>query len=46
LGDDYASCHTGTKKAVDDFSINNNLPIEFLYKPDNSYPIYKFVKPM
>ena len=46
LGDDYASCHPETKKAVDEFSIKNNLTIDFLYKPNNTYPIYKFVKPM
>jgi len=45
LGDDYNSCHPGTTKAVDEFAVNNNLQLEFLYKPDNNYPIYKFVKP-
>jgi len=44
LGDDYQSCHPGTTKAVDEFALNNNLKLEFLYKPNNSYPIYKFVK--
>jgi len=47
LGDDYGSCHPGTKKAVDEFTINNNLNIEFLSKPNatqEGYPIYKFVK--
>ena len=47
LGDDYNSCHPGTKKAVDEFARNNNLTIEFLSKPDatqKGYPIYKFVK--
>ena len=47
LGDDYNSCHPGTKQAVDEFSKNNNLVVEFLSKPDATqfgYPIYKFVK--
>ncbi len=47
LGDDYNSCHPGTKKAVDEFTIKNNLKIEFLSKPDSlqpGYPIYKFIK--
>ena len=47
LGDDYGSCHPGTKKAVDEFAINNNLCIEFLTKSNATqlgYPIYKFVK--
>lgn len=44
LGDDYASCHPGTTKAVDEFKNINNLNIEFLYKPNNKYPIYKFIK--
>ena len=34
LGDDYDSCHPGTKRAVDEFCLNNNLTIEFLSKPD------------
>jgi hypothetical protein len=46
LGDDYASCCPGTTKAVDEFALKNNLKLEFLYKPNNTYPIYKFVKPM
>jgi hypothetical protein len=46
LGDDYASCCPGTTKAVDEFALKNNLNLEFLYKPGNSYPIYKFVRPM
>lgn len=47
LGDDYNSCHPGTKQAVDEFTINNNLNIEFLSKANSTspgYPIYKFVK--
>jgi hypothetical protein len=44
LGDDYASCHPGTTKAVNEFAKINGLKIEFLYKPNNKYPIYKFVK--
>lgn len=47
LGDDYASCHPGTRRAVDEFCLNNNLTVEFLSKPDatqKGYPIYKFVK--
>jgi hypothetical protein len=46
LGDDYNSCHPGTTKAVDEFALKSNLKIEFLYNPNNNYPIYKFVKPM
>jgi hypothetical protein len=44
LGDDYDSGHLGTKKAVDEFSVKYNLKIEFLTKPNATYPIYKFVK--
>lgn len=44
LGDDYASCHPGTTRAVDEFAKASHLPLEFLYKPGNDYPIYKFVK--
>ena len=44
LGDDYESCHPGCKRAVDEFAAKNNLKLEFLYKPNNTYPIYKFVK--
>lgn len=47
LGDDYDSCHPGTTKAVDEFTKNNNLNIEFLSKPNatkSGYPIYKFIK--
>ena len=47
LGDDYASCHPGTTKAVDEFAHKNNLKLEFLTKHNSSsrgYPIYKFVK--
>jgi hypothetical protein len=44
LGDDYKSCCPGTTKAVDEFAQINNFKIEFLYKPNNDYPIYKFVK--
>ena len=44
LGDDYRSCFPGTTKAVDEFARNNNLTLEFLYKDNTNYPIYKFVK--
>ncbi len=44
LGDDYASCHPGTRKAVDDFVRSNNYKLEFLRKPNNKYPIYKIIK--
>ena len=44
LGDDYASCHPGTKKAADEFAKNKNIKIRFLYKQDNTYPIYYFIK--
>jgi hypothetical protein len=47
LGDDYNSCHPGTTKAVDEFSIKKNIKLEFLYKSNRKkkdYPIYKFVK--
>lgn len=47
MGDDYSSCHPGTKKAVDEFTAVNNLKIEFLCKSNATvpgYPIYKFVK--
>ena len=44
LGDDYQSCHPGTTKAVNEFSAKHSIPIEFLYKPTQSYPIYKFIK--
>lgn len=47
LGDDYASCHPGTTKAVDEFAYKNNLKLEFLTKSDSSssgYPIYVFIK--
>lgn len=47
LGDDYASCHPGTKQAVDEFTVKNNLKIEFLSLPGSTqpgYPIYKFIK--
>lgn len=44
LGDDYASCHPGTKKAVDEFAHKNNFEMNFLYKPNNTYPIYYFIK--
>jgi len=45
LGDDYSSCHPGTTRAVDEFTIIYNLEIEFLTKGDgNTYPIYKFIK--
>ena len=47
LGDDYESCHPGTKRAVDEFAKNNNLSTEILSKPNATqpgYPIYKFIK--
>ena len=44
LGDDYSSCHPGTKRAVDDFASEFHLQISFLTKPNNDYPIYFFVK--
>lgn len=44
LGDDYASCHPGTTRAVNEFAANNKLNIEFLTKPNGKYVIYKFVK--
>jgi hypothetical protein len=44
LGDDYASCHPGTAKAVDEFAKLNNLTTEFLFRPGTTYPIYKFIK--
>lgn len=44
LGDDYASGIISTTNAVDDFTKKNNLKIEFLYKQNSSYPIYKFIK--
>ena len=43
LGDDY-STFIGTKEAVNEFASLNKLQLTFLYKPNNSYPIYKFVK--
>jgi hypothetical protein len=47
LGDDYASCHPGTQRAVDEFAKNKKLEIEFLSKSNSTqpgYPIYKFIK--
>lgn len=44
LGDDYNSCHPGTTKAVDEFAKKNNFTLNFLYKPNNTYPIYYFIK--
>ena len=47
LGDDYNSCHPGTTKAVNEFSVKNNLKLSFLFKENSSqpaYPIYKFIK--
>jgi hypothetical protein len=44
LGDDYNSGFPGTTKAVDEFAQNNNLKLEFLYKENTNYPIYKFIK--
>jgi len=47
LGDDYNSCHPGTKRAVDEFALRNNLKLDFLTKPNSLQPgylIYKFVK--
>ena len=43
LGDDYI-VHHGTKEAVNEFASLNKLKLDFLYQPNNSYPIYKFVK--
>lgn len=43
LGDDYA-VHPPTKQAVDDFAMNHELKLEFLYKENTQYPIYKFIK--
>ena len=45
LGDDYESCHPGTTKAVDEFSMKLNIPVTLLTKENNSYPIYCFKKP-
>ena len=45
LGDDYKG-FPGTKKAVDEFANKNSLFLEFLYKSNTKYPIYKFIKPM
>ena len=45
VGDDYMSCHPGTKRAVDEFVKNNNLKINFLAKNmDDIYPIYVIMK--
>lgn len=44
LGDDYASCCPGVTKAVDEFSLNNKLNLQFLRKPNSTYPIYYFIK--
>ena len=45
VGDDYMSCHPGTKRAVDEFVKNNNLKINFLAKDmDDIYPIYLIMK--
>lgn len=46
LGDDYCQKTMGVKKAVDEFSKKNNLPVQFLYKKNCKidYPIYKIVK--
>ena len=44
LGDDYASCHPGTRRAVNEWSKKNNMVLRFLYKPNNKYPIYYFIK--
>lgn len=47
LGDDYASCCPGTTRAVDEFTVKNNLKIEFLSLQNSEYPgypIYKFIK--
>ncbi len=44
LGDDYASCHPETRKAVDEFVSSNGYFMDLLKKPGNKYPIYKIVK--
>jgi hypothetical protein len=44
LGDDYQSCHPGVSIAVNEFVKNNNLTLEFLYKENTNYPIYKLIK--
>jgi len=44
LGDDYASCHPGCTRAVDEFASKHNLKLDFLFKPGTKYTIYKFVK--
>lgn len=47
LGDDYASCHPGCKRAVNEFSKNMKLPLKFLSKENSThpgYPIYVFEK--
>ena len=44
LGDDYASCHPETRKAVDEFVSSNGYFMDLLRKPGNKYPIYKIVK--
>jgi hypothetical protein len=44
LGDDYNSCHPGTTKAVNEFAQKMNMKLQFLYKPNNTYPIYYFIK--
>ena len=44
LGDDYNSCHPGTTKAVNEFAQLMNMKLQFLYKPNNTYPIYYFIK--
>lgn len=44
LGDDYGSCHPGTRKAVDDFAKEKGLKINFFTKEGKTYPIYYFIK--
>jgi hypothetical protein len=45
VGDDYMSCHPGTKKAVDEFVATNNLKLHLLSKDtSNIYPIYVIMK--
>jgi hypothetical protein len=42
LGDDYWMLDVA--RAVDEFSNNKNIKIDFLYKPNTNYKIYRFFK--
>jgi hypothetical protein len=42
LGDDYWM--DGVAKAVQEFADKNNLQLDFLYKENSSYKIYRFIK--